>query len=313
MTCCASCGKSELDDVKLKPCDDCDLLRYCSDACDQDHRPEHEAICKVRAAELRDEILFKQPESSHHGDCPICCLPLPIEHEKSSLYSCCSKIICDGCSHADVARQARQNIKVQKCPFCRHLLTKTDEETNRKLMKRVAANDPVALGEMGVRHMFREEYDAAIECYARAIDLGNVDAHYNLSILYSQGQGVEKDKEKELYHLEEAAIAGHPHARFNLGCHEESNGEIKRAVKHFIIAANLGYDRSIKTLKEYYRGGYIEKEDFAAALRAHHAAVDATKSPQRKAAANAKFWQRDHRTLGREMEPTLKRFHSNVT
>ena len=52
-------------------------------------------------------------------------------------------------------------------------------------------------------------------------------------------------------------------------------------MKHWIIAANLGYDESIKALKEAYKGGDVSKEDLAAALRAHQAAVDATKSPQR--------------------------------
>ena len=41
---------------------------------------------------------------------------------------------------------------------------------------------------------------------------------YNLSLMYRDGQGVEKDKKKELYHLEEAAIGGHPDVRHNLGC-----------------------------------------------------------------------------------------------
>eukprot|EP00985_Skeletonema_marinoi_P030768 scaffold33795_cov79-Skeletonema_marinoi.AAC.1 len=54
--CCASCGIAEVDDIKLKECDDCDLVRYCSDKCQEDHRPNHEAICKERAAELRDEL-----------------------------------------------------------------------------------------------------------------------------------------------------------------------------------------------------------------------------------------------------------------
>ncbi len=35
--CCASCGIAEVDEIKLKICDDCDLVRYCSDACRQDH------------------------------------------------------------------------------------------------------------------------------------------------------------------------------------------------------------------------------------------------------------------------------------
>ena len=54
-------------------------------------------------------------------------------------------------------------------------------------------------------------------------------------------------------------------------------------MKHFIISANLGYDGAIELLKREYTEGKVSKEDFAAALRAHQAAVDATKSPQRKA------------------------------
>jgi TPR repeat protein len=40
-----------------------------------------------------------------------------------------------------------------------------------------------------------------------------MDAHYNLSIMYSEGQGNEKDLKKKVYHLEEAAIGGHADAR----------------------------------------------------------------------------------------------------
>jgi hypothetical protein len=58
-------------------------------------------------------------------------------------------------------------------------------------------------------------------------------------------------------------------------------------VKHWIIAANLGCDKSTRMLKQCYTSGAVSKEDFAAALRAQKAAVDATKSPQREAAAKA--------------------------
>ena len=277
MMCCASCGKSELDDVKLMACDDCKSVRYCSDACQQDHREQHEVKCKeYQAAELRDEVLFRQPESAHLGDCPICCLPLPIEEEKRSLYLCCSKLICNGCFFADN--------DVHKCPFCRQSLPKTDEEGEKNLMKRAEANDPVAIREMGVINDFRDEYDKAFGCYKRAAELGDVEAHYNLSILYENGQGVEKDEKKDVYHLEEAAVAGHPMARHYLGCHEEKNYRFERAVKHWIIAANLGLDESINALKQCYKHGYVSKEDFAKTLRAHHSAVNAMKSSQREEA-----------------------------
>ena len=59
-------------------------------------------------------------------------------------------------------------------------------------------------------------------------------------------------------------------------------------MKHYIIAANQGHNHSVEMLKQGYKSGSVSKEDFAAALRAHQAAVDATKSPQRDAAENAR-------------------------
>ena len=79
MLSCASCGAAEVDDIKLKECNGCHLVKYCSDECQRDHKPQHKRACKKRAAEIRDELLFKQPESNHLGDCPICCLPLAID------------------------------------------------------------------------------------------------------------------------------------------------------------------------------------------------------------------------------------------
>jgi len=107
--------------------------------------------------------------------------------------------------------------------------------------------------------------------------------------MYRTGLGVEKDKKKEVYHSEQAAIGGDIIARYNLGCVEEEHGRMDRAVKHWIINAKLGDDNALEVLKNKYRagcfqGGLVSKEDFAAALRAHQAAVDATKSPQRVAA-----------------------------
>ena len=284
--CCASCGIAEVDDIKLKECDGCDLVRYCSDECHELHRPGHESECKERAAELRDELLFKLSESSYMGDCPICCLPLPIDDEKSILYTCCTTHICEGCSYAHKLRQLQGNNQ-QTCPFCRHPAAQNREEADRNLMKRVAANDPVALNDIGKRACENGDYDDAFKYWTKAAELGDVDAHFNLSVIYMEGHGVEIDEEKQLYHLEEAAIAGHPRARVNLAGYEERKGRADRAITHRIISASLGYDPSMKILKEYYKHGFVSKEDFAAALRAHHAAVNAMKSPQREAAERA--------------------------
>jgi tetratricopeptide (TPR) repeat protein len=286
MMCCAACGIAGVDDIKLKTCDGCGSVRYCSDKCLNGHRPKHKKACKKRAAELRDEILFKQPESSHLGDCPICFLPLSLDLNKSCMMECCSKIICVGCHDANIIREREQKIE-HKCPFCRHPRPKSEEEVDRNIKKRVEANDPVALREEGKTRDKEGDYRSAFEYLSKAAELGDMSAHYELSFMYRDGQGVEKDKKNELYHLEAAAIGGHPKARHNLGCAEWNNGEIDRAVKHWIIAANLGGDASLHSLKLGYMEGIVSKEDFAAALRAHQAAVDATKSPQREEAGAA--------------------------
>jgi len=283
--CCAACGVAEVDVLKLKACTDCDLVRYCSDACQQEHSPQHEAMCIERAAELRDELLFKQPESSNLGDCPICCLPLPLDKQKSNIMMCCSKVVCDGCDHANRMREIRGKLKF-KCPFCRQPLQANDK-ADEMMMKRIEANDPAAMNQKGAQQYNKGDYSSVFEYLTRAAGLGHVEAHYGLAGMYRDGHGVEKNEKKKIHHSEEAAIGGHPTARYNLGRHEWKNGSIKRAVKHWIIAATQGSDHSIKALMDAYKGGFVSKENLAAALRGQKAAVDETKSPQRDAAEKA--------------------------
>eukprot|EP00984_Skeletonema_dohrnii_P012195 scaffold4924_cov84-Skeletonema_dohrnii-CCMP3373.AAC.2 len=281
--CCASCGI--VDDIKLTTCDvKCKLVRYCSVACQRNHTPFHEAMCKKRVAELRDDLLFAQPKSSDYGDCPICFLPLPLDASKCVMMTCCSKVVCEGCWYANENREQNPSMK-RTCPFCRHPLPKTNAENDANVMKRVEVNAPVALRKVGIQCCKRGEFMRAFEFLTKAAGLGDAAAHYHLSLMHREGQGVEKNAQKEVYHMEEAAIGGNPTARSNLGATEWNNGRVDRAVKHFVIAAKLGDDDSVEMLKQGYLRGLVSKEDFAAALRAHQAAVDAMKSPQREAAA----------------------------
>ena len=200
-TLCCACGFAEVDEVKLKECADCDLVKYCSDECQENHKSQHEEACKKRAAELRDELLFKQPESTNRGDCPICCLPLPLDLDKSTTMVCCSKVICDGCDHAIDLREYEE-----RCPFCRAPLPSTDQECDKYRRERIEANDPVAMYEEGVVQYEKEDYSSAFEYYTRAAELGHVEAHYLISTLYQLGHGLEKDRGKEIYHLEELLL-----------------------------------------------------------------------------------------------------------
>ena len=284
--CCASCGQAEIDDIKLKMCDGCNLVKYCSDDCQENHREQHEGECKKRAAELRDRDLFQQPDESHLGDCPICCLPLPLDIEKSILMDCCSKLICNGCDRANQKREYEAGLE-PRCPYCREPIAQSKEEADKRRMKRIKKNDPAALREVGKKHYHEGDYDEALKYLTSAAALGDADAHYNLSIMYQNGKGVEKDVKKKVYHWEEAAIRGHPQARFNLGYIEAMDGRFERAKKHWIIAANLGYHDSLSNLKKLYADGHASKEDYAGALRAYQAALEATKSADREKAEEA--------------------------
>ncbi len=109
-----------------------------------------------------------------------------------------------------------------------------------------------------------------------------MEAHFQLSWSYEEGEGVERDLKKCVYHLEEAAIGGHPGARYNLGCGEMDAERHDIAMRHFIIAAKLGYDDALDRVKEGYMEGLLSKEDYEAALRGHQAAADATRSEKRE-------------------------------
>jgi tetratricopeptide (TPR) repeat protein len=264
----------------MEDCDACKLVLCGSNKCREEHREQHN--CKERAEELHDNDLFTQPDSSFLGECPLCFLPMPLDPEKYRFMPCCSNLICNGCDYAHEKSNGGD-----KCPFCRE--PEADDEGHiKRMMKRVKANDPAAMCFIGMKHYLEYDNDTAIEYLTKAAELGDLDAHYQLALLYRDGEGVEKDDEKEVYHSEKAAIGGHPDARHNLACIEHKNGRTERAVKHFIIAANLGYEDSMKNLWKYYANGYITKEDLEATLYTHQAAIDEMKSTQRKAAEKAR-------------------------
>ncbi|KAK1747179.1 hypothetical protein QTG54_002523 [Skeletonema marinoi] len=54
-------------------------------------------------------------------------------------------------------------------------------------------------------------------------------------------------------------------------------------MKHWIIAAKLGDDQSLKSIKGCFTAGLISKDVFAEALRACQAVINETKSLQREA------------------------------
>ena len=63
---------------------------------------------------------------------------------------------------------------------------------------------------------------------------------------------------------------------------------MNRAMKHWIIAARAGCDKSLKEIRNAFMNGHATKEDFEKSLRAHKESADEMKSDQREAAAAAR-------------------------
>ena len=70
---------------------------------------------------------------------------------------------------------------------------------------------------------------------------------------------------------------------------------MKRAMKHFIIAAKIGCEGSMDTITKGYSsyfGNYITKSEYEATLRAHQDAKNSMKSAQREEAAKWNILQK---------------------
>ena len=208
--CCAECGKEEGDGgASLKACKACMQAKYCNAECQHKHWATHKTACKLRAVELRDVALFKDPPAKE--DCPICFLPMPstillcatlppatissvpifdfaIANEEledkhmEQYYPCCGKGVCRGCVHSFCESGNDDN-----CPFCNSEGGKTDEERVEQIMKRVAANDAASMKMLadsyylGLRGV-QQDHARALELLTMAADLGFSNAHYGLGL-----------------------------------------------------------------------------------------------------------------------------------
>ena len=287
------------------------LVRYCNADCQRNHWPKHKKECKRRAAEIRDEALFKDPPLKE--DCPICFLPMPVKliccislppatitsvqiydyaianEELANMameayYPCCGKSICRGCVHSFI-----KSGNMGKCPFCNSdLIGKTDEENIQELMKRVEANDAGAMHVLG-NHCYhgrgglRQDSARAMGLYTRAAEFGSSNAHFQLGGIYDEGGDLKKAK----FHYEDAAMAGHEIARSNLGYMEAQSGNMERAVKHWTIAASAGSYHAMHNLLVEFEDGIISRDTIDSTLTAYNNSCAEMRSEARDAAIHA--------------------------
>jgi len=249
---------------------------------------EHLEVCKL--GKISDEELFKQPPPEE--DCPICFQRLPYLDPTGKKYmSCCGKVLCSGCIHAPVYDNQGNKVAEKKCAFCRIPFPKSNEEQIKRFKKRVEAEDPMAIYNVGVDYSegangYPQDSKKALELWHQSGELGYARAYGTIGSAYEYGRGVEIDKEKAKHYYEVSAVGGVVGARHNLGVLEENKGNTDRAVKHYMISAKGGYSNSLIQIKGLYSKGHISKDDYTNALRSYLAYLGEVKSVQRDKAAS---------------------------
>jgi hypothetical protein len=305
-SCCVECG--EEGGIGLQTCKSCMLVKYCNTTCQRNHWAKHKQVCKLRAAELRDEALLKDPPAKE--DCPICFLPMPVriftctslpdatissvpiydfananeglpDKDMELYYSCCGKSVCKGCVYS-----LSHSENDEKCPFCN-----SNRESNaaagkkiQQITKRVDANDPASICRLAHYYLhgvggFQQDHAKSTELYARAADLGYSMAHCYLGDVCFEGRDLKKAK----FHYEAAAMAGHEVARFNVGSLEALSDNMEQAIKHWRIAASAGSYNAMHTLRNLFDRGFVSRESIDSTLKAYNNSCAELRSEARDA------------------------------
>ena len=177
------------------------------------------------------------------------------------------------------------------CPFCRTPMPTSDREIIERIKERAAAGDARAINILG-GYYYRgvmglpQDYGKAMKLSLRAGELGCASAYGRIGFAYDTGRGVGRDTKKAKHYYELAVMKGDVASMYNLGVVEYNAGNMKRAMKHFMISARSGDDKSLKAIRECYLEGHATKDEFEKALRTHKEASDEMKSDQREAAAS---------------------------
>ena len=202
--------------------------------------------------------------------------------------SCCMKLVCFGCMDV-IEKQGA--FGYETCPFCRSPAPETGTGVLETVMKRVDARDPEAIRHLGDLHLrgihgLDKNESRAFELWTEAAELGSIKALSKMGAAYYFGRrGLSPDKSKGVRYLESAAMQGGVESRHLLGLGEMCDVKVDRAVRHYLIAAKMGYDKSLDSIKEMFAKGLATKQQYVDALKGYQDAVEEMKSPERDEAA----------------------------
>ena len=234
----------------------------------------------LAARNLHQRLMASGHERPEEERCPICfdLIEFPTcEHSKMKV--CCMKRVCNGCILAAHRRGMNDT-----CPFCRTALKTDDASILAMVQKRVSNGEAMLFlgskyfhGEFGLA----KDVPRAIELWTEAAELGSLEAHFNLGIMYYNGNGVEEDRPCGIRHWQQAALKGHAHSRHKLGYKYYDGDGVEadkpRGIHHWQQAAMKGHalSRNMLAFIEYINGRLEQYENGNHQLAVQHA-VEAT-------------------------------------
>lgn len=183
-----------------------------------------------------------------------------------------------------------QNLLQDTCAFCRQLTPDSTEVVLRRTKERVERGDSKAMRQLALyyregQYGLPRDHTKALDLLRQSAELGNIDANTTLGTFYMAGDmGVGIDEAKSTNYYERAAMGGHVGSRYNLGQMEHCNGNVKRAIRHWQIAAAAGYDEAVMRLVICFKEGAITLEELAGHMQARDKAAIEINSDERNRA-----------------------------
>lgn len=248
-----------------------------------DHSEEPPSACLRLDDPTPTSLLMTKGHTRPERDtCPKCRLKISFDLSINSRnHACCMKRLCTGC----ILEAHWQGVN-DTCPSCEKPKPDSDASSLAMLRAHAERGDAAAIGYIGQMYSFgalglRKNGLDAIEWWTMAAELGDADSQYDLGLAYYDGDGVEQDKARGIRYWQQAAMQGQSDARHGLGLAELGRLNHDLAVQHWLISAQMGYEKSLTTIKFLYMNGKATKEQYANALKGYQDAVEEMKSPRR--------------------------------
>ena len=187
---------------------------------------------------------------------------------------------------------------VSRCPFCRGLPPRTDEEQAALFTKLVERGNGKATNGVAIFHAtgqlgFKIDTAKTMELFLKSGELGCAIGYLNLADSYYHGKYTGVNIKKAKHYFELAAMLGSVKARYKLTMIEGAAGNKARAFKHILVAARSGDDMSMSEVTEGFKLGMLTKDQYADALRTYQQRSDEMKSVQRDVANRFKAFMAD--------------------